>query len=606
MIGRNDPCLCGSGKKYKKCCGAKGTDLVEMIVNEELDRILSGYFDAYSKGQDRAEMMRIMREWANRLSDSWEKEHIEEAASEFYLFIQNGKLWRTYMEVQLAETKRESVVAVLEQWSKPILLLAEIVAVEAEVMKVRELFGEKEYRLTRAEGVPADSGTLLFGIVLRDPRKGEDVVAPVSSMIFLAKWSKQTKKSLNELRESDLQKPSEEFLQDHILAIYELLIKRSQASMNELVEEMLDPSQLNALKELDSTMIEWEQTADSREIMHKLAVAYFLNENEQAIVASDFVVAALQTGVEIGIVQGEGLKEEIVRKFGPSKEGIDLYTEQLRTLFDAMMDSGEEPVTARVYEIGTDPRPTEKKLWETAMTTSGIVQPERRPGIAEGRAQLLAYEAYTADTEEDRQRLAKRASEIEPDLPDVLLMSAEMEEDPQKAAELYEKAIRQASKVFEPGDSPWQNIPNRPFMRATFAYGIHLFSCGDYDEAAGVFMDLVKMNRNDQQGARYEAIASLIHVERYKEAAELLVRYEKGSQQDATYLYLDWKLEHEASGGQSLEVEEMLKAAAQLNGHVMHLMTFKAKAISYPRHQSIEPGSVEEARYIWWLLKGNK
>jgi preprotein translocase subunit SecA len=22
QIGRNDPCPCGSGKKYKKCCGA--------------------------------------------------------------------------------------------------------------------------------------------------------------------------------------------------------------------------------------------------------------------------------------------------------------------------------------------------------------------------------------------------------------------------------------------------------------------------------------------------------------------------------------------------------------------------------------------------------
>ena len=22
--GRNDPCPCGSGKKYKRCCGAKG------------------------------------------------------------------------------------------------------------------------------------------------------------------------------------------------------------------------------------------------------------------------------------------------------------------------------------------------------------------------------------------------------------------------------------------------------------------------------------------------------------------------------------------------------------------------------------------------------
>ena len=23
-VGRNDPCPCGSGKKYKKCCGATG------------------------------------------------------------------------------------------------------------------------------------------------------------------------------------------------------------------------------------------------------------------------------------------------------------------------------------------------------------------------------------------------------------------------------------------------------------------------------------------------------------------------------------------------------------------------------------------------------
>jgi uncharacterized protein YecA (UPF0149 family) len=22
-VGRNDPCPCGSGKKYKKCCGAR-------------------------------------------------------------------------------------------------------------------------------------------------------------------------------------------------------------------------------------------------------------------------------------------------------------------------------------------------------------------------------------------------------------------------------------------------------------------------------------------------------------------------------------------------------------------------------------------------------
>ena len=25
-VGRNDPCPCGSGKKYKKCCGANSND----------------------------------------------------------------------------------------------------------------------------------------------------------------------------------------------------------------------------------------------------------------------------------------------------------------------------------------------------------------------------------------------------------------------------------------------------------------------------------------------------------------------------------------------------------------------------------------------------
>ncbi|NBC14099.1 MAG: hypothetical protein GVY09_12290, partial [Gammaproteobacteria bacterium] len=26
-VGRNDPCPCGSGKKYKKCCGAPSSSL---------------------------------------------------------------------------------------------------------------------------------------------------------------------------------------------------------------------------------------------------------------------------------------------------------------------------------------------------------------------------------------------------------------------------------------------------------------------------------------------------------------------------------------------------------------------------------------------------
>lgn len=605
MIGRNDPCTCGSGKKYKKCCGKKGPDLIGLIVNEELDQVLGNFFEQYPKGDDRKEMTRMMREWILRLSDSWMKEDIEEAAGEFYLFVYNPTGWHEYIQEQLGKAKREAVISILKAWDEPFMLLAEVIGADDGMLEVRQLFTEEIYHVTRNEGMPVDPGTLMFGSVLRDPRKREDAIAPVSSMMFLAKWSKQTKQSLMELREAHEGNTPEEFIRAHALDIYELFIKRSVASLNELVEEVLVPSQLDALKALEVALRELGQDADAREIMHKLAVAYFMNVQQEIAAQEDFVAAAVWIGAKLGVVRGlEDTEQEIASRYEASTEGMMPFVEDLSSLYEEMMGSFDEPMANVVYDIGTDPRLSEKGLWETAMTTAGVVQPERKPNVDEGRAQMLAYEAYAAESEEERRELAAKAMAISPELSDALLLAAELESHHEKASMLYEKAIRNASKTFEPGENPWMNLPNRAFMRAAFAYGVHLFKQREFDEAADVFKDLVRMNPTDNQGARYEAVASLIHAGRYNEAAEIMVRYEKGSQSDATYLYLDWKLEHDASEGKSEEAEEMLEKAAKANGNVMHLMKFKAKTIDYPKQMNIQPGSEEEARYIWLLLNG--
>src|ERR1039457_7733853 len=31
-VGRNDPCPCGSGKKYKECCGGAGVDRLVILI----------------------------------------------------------------------------------------------------------------------------------------------------------------------------------------------------------------------------------------------------------------------------------------------------------------------------------------------------------------------------------------------------------------------------------------------------------------------------------------------------------------------------------------------------------------------------------------------
>lgn len=603
MVKRNDPCPCGSGKKYKRCCGSPGTDLMDMIVNEELDRVLTKYFETYPLPQDKEAMLRLMRKWMNQLSDSWDKEHIEEASSEYYLFIENTSNWQTYLQQERQLTERTAVLNVLKEWEEPILLLGEVVKIDEQFLYIEALFSPKTFKMGRNEQMPADVGTLLFGIVLKDIRKGYDAIAPISSMLFLAKWSKQTKKSLIEKREAESEKEISLFLKEHALTIYELFIQRSMATLNELVAEVLSENQLAALTSIEEELCKLEQLSTTREMMHKLAVAYFLNEEVDIQEQNSFLAAIVKVGINIGVIQNTDLdKASIAKRFNVERTAIHTYEKELSALYDSMMQSGDEPMAEKLYAIGTDPRPTEKSLWETSMTTGGVVIPERKPTVAGGRAQLLAYEAYLAGTEKERRTLSKHAHEMDQNNPDALLLQAEIAENHDAAIALYERAIREASRTFEAGENPWQNIPNRPFMRAAFAYGVFLFEKGQYDDAASLFLDLIKINPTDHQGARYEAVASLIHAKRYEEAAEILIRYEKGSTNDATYLYLDWKLEHAGSNGESENAEEMLKAAERANGHVLHLQTFRVAPIAYPKFQEFEPGSQEEARYIWLLI----
>src|SRR5690606_34215409 len=163
-----------------------------------------------------------------------------------------------------------------------------------------------------------------------------------------------------------------EFVRAHALDIYELFIKRSLASLNELVEEVLVPSQLNALKALEVALRELGQDADTREIMHKLAVAYFMNIQQEIPSVNDFVSAAGWAGAKHGVVRNlKDSVEEIASRYEASLEGMKPFVDDLSSLYEEMMGSFDEPMANVVYDIGTDPRPTEKGLWETAMTTAG-------------------------------------------------------------------------------------------------------------------------------------------------------------------------------------------------------------------------------------------
>ena len=129
-VGRNDPCPCGSGKKYKKCCAIFDDEKTAQLSSEECRLFYETWYGLMGFVNDRKNVIKakIKPEYPNAVSDMrihkvrevlWEKpELIDEYISETELSqekIDILKLWRTNHKkgmILLLEYQPEYAVAI--------------------------------------------------------------------------------------------------------------------------------------------------------------------------------------------------------------------------------------------------------------------------------------------------------------------------------------------------------------------------------------------------------------------------------------------------------------------------------------------------------------
>ncbi|QAS53681.1 SEC-C metal-binding domain-containing protein [Halobacillus litoralis] len=150
-IKRNDPCPCGSGKKYKKCCMNKNDDgAFSTSLHEELNTHYS-HFMAY-----------VNRNYPN-LTPAENKESQEEEIEVAFrlvqsVFIEQQKNKLTIYEEFLDKKKegitRPATLASLEDWKSPVAGVFEIKqpATEQTVM-VEDVWSNESYEVNR-DGIP--------------------------------------------------------------------------------------------------------------------------------------------------------------------------------------------------------------------------------------------------------------------------------------------------------------------------------------------------------------------------------------------------------------------------------------------------------------------
>ncbi|MDW0109555.1 YecA family protein [Sporosarcina aquimarina] len=222
MIGRNDPCPCGSGKKYKKCCAGKEQPTVEIVQAEELERILQSFYDEYPKQKDFGDYRQFATQWKLPLSSSYSEEMIEAIALDEFFFHERTDIWEDFVRKQLKKTVRPSVISVLEKWSTPQTLLGQVVEAESSYLTVYDRLNNRTVRLRRESEKPVPVDVHLWCFTLPDGAEDPDTLLAVSTLIFFpVDQSAVFDEFVTEFANVD--KDSEEYMKNHAVDLWEKL-----------------------------------------------------------------------------------------------------------------------------------------------------------------------------------------------------------------------------------------------------------------------------------------------------------------------------------------------------------------------------------------------
>lgn len=364
MVGRNAPCPCGSGKKYKRCCVGKGEAFQVEQVELALNRILLGSFGEISRQVKFAEFETYSIDWKKELEDIWEMKRIEEAISAYYILVARRELWSDYVATVLEGTLRSTVRSVVETWRKPIILLGTIQSVQNGYLEIKELLGSETYLLKTNDNITESIGAVVYGMVLPDNRVHENGVGSVSSILVMEDEESRLANKIIALTQTD----EEEFdIKEHMLEIYVTLLSKQddESIVTETVKEDDEPVVAEAIKEdapvaktaesdltpiqqetldlLNHTLVEREATLEECVRLTDICSQYFTKNQPNFRKANVVAAAAFQTAVHLELLAEEPMTNSAAAKiFDVSPASMTTHMNNIRTFIEESYVEAEE------------------------------------------------------------------------------------------------------------------------------------------------------------------------------------------------------------------------------------------------------------------------
>lgn len=220
-------------------------------------------------------------------------------------------------------------------------------------------------------------------------------------------------------------------------------------------------------------------------------------------------------------------------------------------------------------------------------------------------AQELVFDAWDCRSPEQRFRLCQQALKAFPFSVDAYNCIGDiflhLWKDLDKAEQAYFYSL-ECGRLLWPelqsqNEIPWGMVDNRPYLRTYHGLGVVLYTKGKIKEAVQHFRYLVRVNPNDNQGARLLLFQALIDLGEYREAEAVAEQHSNGRKTNECffaygYVIIDF-LRYKVGATEKKQPQETLVKALKINNIVPLLLLGDTPLPPLP--DTVSMGSIDEA-----------
>jgi tetratricopeptide (TPR) repeat protein len=586
-VNRNDPCPCGSGKKYKKCCGSKDVIVISGRMEGEIIA-LQGEAIEFAK-----------HVYGEQLQVSFELEdlpYFDKEERDFYEFVHTfwftafgeldsgERIMDLFIEEMLPVLKNSYLKDILQKWDKPFAFAGVIKERDESKLLVEDAMSGQTFTVTILESYrDIEAGLFAFGMLL--PYLDHHVFFPAPFELDGEHNGQYRDFLLKEYRATRME-DTQEFLQEFFLEMMEEVPGAAMAFEwpNEGAAEVADLFVRDMEKEgeeswvIDMGITLWMKYIEKTGKKPKKAGIY--------VAGLRYLVGTLANGSGPAYTQKQLGALNGVSAASISNAYGDIYHAIEDVLEEIFQSEHQEPASLMESErmiqnlmglVGEQEFENEQELDAFLQGLMNKPLPKKVSVTKKNKAQDIMYEAFEA-SEAKRYKLAEEALELNPLNSDAYNILAEKEDLPE-AAKLFKKGMEAGQKDLGNGFFKenkgyfWGLVETRPFMRAKTNYGQALHALGNLPEAIRQYEELLELNPNDNQGVRYVLFQAYCENRQYKKARKLLEAY---PEEMAAGLFNQVLLELLEKGFTS-KAAALLKKAKKHNSHAIDYLSGKKK-----------------------------